>query len=136
MITSDEEEEHVVIINDVEDRPAVVSINSSSSSSSSSSGEDMSIMRRRIDTMVDRSESMRIEQKFNTAVESAAVQYVCDELSRVMHLEDDEYIPSTATIMGILRWLSVEVITYCTNTYWRERVADKVRDVLIERQMN
>ena len=134
MVTSDEEED-VVTISDDEDRPAVVSINSSSSSSSSS-GEDMSMTLHRIDALIDRSESMRIEQKFNTAVENAAVQYACDEVSRVKHLEDDEYIPSTATIMAILRWLSREVITSYPNMQWRERVADKVREVLIERQMN
>ena len=133
MVTSDEEED-VVTISDDEDRPAVVSINSSSSSSSS--GEDMSMTVRRIDALIDRSESMRIEQKFNTAVENAAVQYACDEVSRVMHLEDDEYIPSTAAIMAILRWLSIKVITSCSNMQWRERVADKVREVLIERQIN
>ena len=134
MITSDEEED-VVALSDDEDRPAVVSINNSSSSSSSS-GEDMTMTVRRIDALIDRSESMRIEQKFNTAVESAAVQYACDEVNRVMHLEDDEYLPSTDTIKGILRWASIEVITYCSNTQWQERMADRVREVLIERQMN
>ena len=134
MKTSDEEED-VITLSDDEDRPAVVS-SRSSSSSSSSSGEDMTMTVRRIDALIDRSESMRIEQKFNTAVENAAVQYACDEVSRVMHLEDDEYIPSTATIMAVLRWLSIEVITSCSNTQWRERVTDKVREVLIERQMN
>ena len=130
MITSNEEED-VVALSDDEDRPAVVSINNSSSSSS---GEDMTMTVHRIDALIDRSESMRIE--FNTAVESAAVQYACDEVNRVMHLEDDEYLPSTATIMGILRWASIEVITYCSNTRWQERMADRVREVLIERQMN
>ena len=135
MITSDEEEEDVVALSDDEDRPAVVSINNNNSSSSNS-GEDMTMTIRRIDALIDRSESMRIEQKFNTAVESAVVQYACDEVNRVMHLEDDEYIPSTASIKAILRWASIEVITYCSNTWWQERMADRVREVLIERQMN
>ena len=134
MITSDEEEEDVVALSDDEDRPAVVSINNSSSSSSS--GKDMTMTVRRKDALIDRSETMRIDQKFNTAVESAAVQYACDEVNRVMHLEDDEYISSTASIMAILRWASIEVTTYCSNTRWQERMADRVREVLIEQQMN
>ena len=124
VITDDEEEE---------DRPDVIFINSSSSSSSS--GEDMTMTLRKIDRVVDRGESMVIEQKFNIAVENAAVQYACDEVSRIMNLdsENDDYIPSSATIMHVLRWLSIEVITTCGTIQWRERVKDKVREVLIER---
>ena len=129
VITDDEEEE---------DRPDVIFINSSrgsSSSSSSSSGEDMTMTLRKIDRIVDRGESMVIEQKFNIAVENAAVQYACDEVSRIMNLdsENNDYIPSSATIMHVLRWLSIEVITTCGTIQWRERVKDKVREVLIER---
>ena len=126
VITDDEEEEE-------EDRPDVVFINSSSSSSSSS--EDMAMTLHKIDRIVDRGESMVIEQKFNIAVENAAVQYACDEVSRVMNLdsENDDYIPSSATILHVLRWLSIEVITTCGTMQWRERVKDKVREVLIER---
>ena len=126
VITDNEEEE--------EDRPDVVFINNSSSGSSSS-GEDMTMTLRKIDRIVDRGESMVIEQKFNIAVENAAVQYACDEVSRVMNLDsvNDDYIPSSATIMHVLRWLSIEVITTCGTMQWRERVKDKLREVLIER---
>ena len=89
---------------------------------------------RKIDRIVDRGESMVIEHKFNIAVENAAVQYACDEVSHIMNLdsENDDYIPSSATIMHVLRWLSIEVITTCGTIQWRERVKDKVREVLIE----
>ena len=126
VITDDEEEK--------KDKSDVIIINSSSSSSSSS--EDMTMTLCQIDRIVDRGESMVIEQKFNVAVEGAAVQYACDEVSRVMNLNsDDDYIPSSDTIMHVLRWLSIEVITTCGTMQWRERVTDKVRDVLIERYM-
>ena len=120
MITDDEEEE---------DRPDVVFV------SSSSSDEDMTMTVRKIDRIIDRGESMVIEQKFNIAVENAAVQYACDEMSRIMNLdsEKDDYIPSSATILHVLRWLSIEVITTCGTLQWRERVKDNVREVLIER---
>ena len=49
--------------------------------------------------------------------------------------DDDYYIPSTSTIMHVLQWLSIEVITSCASIQWRERVADKVRDALIDRYM-
>ena len=90
MITDDEEEE---------DRPDVVFV------SSSSSDEDMTMTVRKIDRIIDRGESMVIEQKFNIAVENAAVQYACDEMSRIMNLdsEKDDYIPSSATILHVLR---------------------------------
>ena len=126
VITDDEEEE--------EDRSDVIIINSSNSSS----GEDMTMTLRKIDRIVDRGESMVIEQKFNIAVENAAVQYACDEVSRIMNLdsENDDYIPSSDTITHVLRWLSIEVITTCGTMQWRERVKDKVRKVLIERYMH
>ena len=121
VITDDEEEE---------DRPDVVFINSSRSS-----GEDMTMTLHKIDRIVDRGESMVIEQKFNIAVENAAVQYACDEVIRVMNLdsENNDYIPSSATILHVLRWLSIKVITTCGTMQWRERVKDKVREVIIER---
>ena len=127
VITDDEEEK--------KDKSDVIIINSSSSSSSSS-GEDMTMTMRQIDRIVDRGESMVNEQKFNVAVEGAAVQYACDEVNRVMNLNsDDDYIPSSDTIMHVLRWLTIEVLTTCGTMKWRERVTDKVRDVLIERYM-
>ena len=90
VITDDEEEK--------EDKSDVIIINNSGSSGSSS-GEDMTM--RQIDRIVDRGESMVLEQRFNVAVESAAVQYACDEVSRVMNLDsDDDYIPSSDTIMS------------------------------------
>ena len=77
------------------------------------------------------------EQRFNVAVESAAVRYACDEVNRVMNLNsDDDYIPSSDTIMHLLRWLTIEVLTTCGTSKWRERVTDKVRDVLIEQYMH
>ena len=129
----------IVITDDEEDndKSDVIIINSSNSSSNSSSdGEDMSPTMHQIDRIADRADSMVNEQRFNVAVESAAVQYACDEVSRVMNLDsDDDYIPSSDTIMHILRWLSIEVITTCGTIQWRERVKDKVRDVIIERYM-
>ncbi|KAI0232428.1 hypothetical protein LSAT2_017251 [Lamellibrachia satsuma] len=76
VITDDEEE------NDKSD-VIIINSNSSSSSSSSSDGEDMSTTMRQIDRIVDRGESMVNEQRFNVAVESAAVQYACDEASLI-----------------------------------------------------
>ena len=126
VITDDEEEK--------KDKSDVINI---SSSSSTSNGEDMTMTLRQLDRIVDRGESMVIEQMFNVAVENAAVQYACDEVSRIMNLDsDDDYIPSSDTIMHILWWLSIEVITTCGTMQWRERVKDKVRDVLIERYMH
>ena len=59
------------------------------------------MMLRQIDRIVDRGESMVIELRFNVAVENAAVQYACDEVSRIMNLDsDDDYIPSSDTIMS------------------------------------
>ena len=126
VITDDEEEK--------KDKSDVIIINSSNSSSS---GEDMTMTMRHIDKIIDRSESMVSEQRFNVAVESAAVRYACDEVNRVMNLNsDDDYTPSSDTIMHLLRWLTIEVLTTCGTAKWRERVTDKVRDVLIEQYMH
>ena len=127
----------ILITDDEEDKEDVIIINNSDSSGSNN-GEDMMMTIRQIDKIVARDESMILEQRFNAAVESAAVQYACDEVSRIMNLDsddDDDYIPSSDTIMHVLQWLSIEVITSCASMQWRERVADKVRDALIDRYM-
>ena len=127
----------ILITDDEEDKEDVIIINNSDSSGSNN-GEDMTMTIRQIDKIVDRGESMILEQRFNATVESAAVQNACDEVSRIMNLDsddDDDYIPSTDTIMHVLQWLSIEVITSCASMQWRERVADKVRDALIDRYM-
>ena len=125
----------ILITDDEEEKEDVIIINNSDSSCSSN-GEDMTMTIHQIDRIVDRGESMVLEQRFNVAVESAAVQYACDEVSRVMNLDsNDDYIPSSDTIMYVLQWLSIEVITSCGSMQWRERVTDKVRDALIDRYM-
>ena len=126
----------ILLTDDEEDKENVIIINSSSSGSSS--GEDMTKTIRQIDKIVDRSESMILEQRFNAAVERAAVQYACDEVNRIMSLDsddDDDFKPSTSTIMHVLQWLSIEVITSCASIQWRERVVDKVKDALIDRHI-
>ena len=129
----------VVITDDeMEENRSDVIIVSSDGSSGSGGGDDDngsdSCMKtvRRIDKIANRAESMYNEQQFNLTVEKAAVQYTCDEMARIMNLDSESDMPSDSTILHVLSWLSVEVISTCGSTQWRYRVKDKVREVLIE----
>ena len=59
----------ILITDDEEDKEDVIIINNSDNSSGSNNGEDMTKTIRQIDKIVDRSESMILEQRFNAAVE-------------------------------------------------------------------
>ena len=126
VITDDETEENR---SDV----IIVSSDGGSSGSGDDDGNDSCMKTvRRIDRIANRAESMYNEQQFNLAVEKAAVQYACDEMARIMNLDSESDVPSDNTILHVLSWLSVEVISTCGSTQWRYRVKDKVREVLIE----
>ena len=117
-----------------EDRPAVIVVSSGGSSSGSGDDGSDSCMKmvRRIDGIANRAESMYNEQQFNLAVEKAAVQYACDEMARIMNLDSESDMPSDSTILHVVSWLSIEVISTCNSMQWRHQVKDKVREVLIE----
>ena len=125
VITDDEMEEN---------RSDVIIVSSDGSSSGGGNDSSDSCMKtvHRIDRIANRAESMYNEQQFNLAVEKAAVQYARDEMARIMNLDSESDIPSDSTILHVLSWLSVEVISTCGSTQWRYRVKDKVREVLIE----
>ena len=126
VITDDETEENR---SDV----IIVSSDGGSSGNGDDDGNDSCMKTvRRIDRIANRAESMYNEQQFNLAVEKAAVQYACDEMARIMKLDSESDMPSDSTILHVLSWLSVEVISTCGSTQWRYRVKDKVREVLIE----
>ena len=72
------------------------------------------------------------EQQFNLAVEKAAVEYACTEMARIMNLDSESDMPSDSTILHVVSWLSIEVISTCNSMQWRHQVKDKVREVLIE----
>ena len=124
VITDDEMEEN---------RSDVIIVSSDGSSSGGGDDDDGSdsCMKtvRRIDRIANRAESMYNEQQFNLAVEKAAVQYACDEMARIMNLDSESDMPSDSTILHVLSWLSVEVISTCGSTQWRYRVKDKVRGI-------
>ena len=125
VITDDEMEEN---------RPDVIIVSSDDSSSGGGDDGSDSCMKtvRRIDRIANRAEGMYNEQQFNLAVEKAAVQYARDEMARIMNLDSESDMPSDSTILHVLSWLSVEVISTCGSMQWRYRVKDKVREVLIE----
>ena len=127
VITDDETEEN---------RSDIIIVNSSDGSSGGSGDDDGSdsCMKtvRRIDRIANRAESMYNEQQFNLAVEKAVVQYACDEMARIMNLDSESDMPSDSTILHVVSWLSIEVISTCNSMQWRHQVKDKVRDVLIE----
>ena len=91
-----------------------------------------------LDRIRDRSEAMRIENNFYKALEVASVQYVCDEVARIMNLTEDKErcIPSSDLVLHILRWLAIEVTAKCGNMQWRCNVKDMVRKILTERYAN
>ena len=124
VITDDEMEEN---------RSDVIIVSSDGSSSGGDDGSDSCMETvRRIDRIANRAESIYNEQQFNLAVEKAAVQYARDKIARIMNLDSESDMPSDSTILHVLSWLSVEVISTCGSTQWRYRVKDKVREVLIE----
>ena len=116
-----------------ENRPDVIVVSSDDSSGSGDDGDDSCMKTvRRIDRIANRAESMYNEQQFNLAVEKAPVQYSCDEMARIMNLDSESDMPSDSTILHVLSWLSIEVISTCGSMQWQYHVKDKVREVLIE----
>ena len=106
IITDDEGEE------DSASQADVISINSSDDMEATVSG---------LDRIRDRSEAMTKENTFYKALEVASVQYACDEVHRIMNLNDDKdrYVPSSSMVMHVLRWLSIDVIATC----WEHEMA-------------
>ena len=94
-----------------------------------SSSDDMEATVSGLDRIRDRSEAMCNEHTFYKALEVASVQYACDEVHRIMNLEDetDQYVPSISMVMHVLRWLSIDVIATCGTMQWRHQVTDLVR---------
>ena len=91
--------------------------------------DDMEAMVSGLDRIRDRSEAMTNENTFYKALEVASVRYACDEVHRIMNLNDDKdrYVPSSSMVMHVLRWLSIDVIATCGNMKWRHQVTDLVR---------
>ena len=82
-----------------------------------------------LDRIRDRSEAMTNENNFYKALQVASVRYACDEVHRIMNLNDDKdrYVPSSSMVMHVLRWLSIDVIATCGNMKWRHQVTELVR---------
>ena len=116
------------------DRPAVIVVSSGGSSGSDDDDGSDSCMEmvRRIDGIANRAESMYNEQQFNLAVEKDAVEYVCAEMARIMNLDSESDMPSDSTILHVVSWIGIEVMSTCNSMQWRHQVKDKVRDLLIE----
>ena len=89
-------------------------------------------MVRRIDGIANRAESMYNEQQFNQAVEKAAAEYACSEMARIANLDSESDMPSDSTILHVVSWTGIEVMSTCNSIQWRHRVKDKVRELLIE----
>ena len=87
------------------------------SASQASSSDDMEATVSGLDRIRDRSEAMTNENNFYKALEVASVRYACDEVHRIMNLNDDKdrYVPSSSMVMHVLRWLSIDVIATCGN---------------------
>ncbi|KAI0229620.1 hypothetical protein LSAT2_019964, partial [Lamellibrachia satsuma] len=81
-----------------------------------------------LDRIRDRSEAMSIENNFYKTLETASVQYACDEVARIMNLTNDKecYIPSSDLVLHILRWLTTEITAKCGNMQWRNNVKDLI----------
>ena len=94
-----------------------------------SSSDDMEATVSGLDRIRDRAEAMTNENTFYKALEVASVQFACDEVQRIMNLNDDKerYVPSVSMVMHVLRWLSIDVIATCGNMTWRHQVTDLVR---------
>ena len=105
------------------------------SSGGSSGGDDSDScmeMVRRIDGIANRAESMYNEQQFNQAVEKAAAEYACAEMARIANLDSESDMPSDSTILHVVSWMGIELMSTCNSIQWRHRVKDKVRELLIE----
>ena len=89
-------------------------------------------MVRRIDGIANRAESMYNEQQFNQAVEKAAAEYACAETARIANLDSESDMPSDSTILHVVSWLGIEVMSTCNSIQWRHQVKDKARELLIE----
>ena len=118
----------LIIITDGEEED-VISISSSDEMEATVSG---------LDRIRDRSEAMSIENNFYKTLETASVQYACDEVARIMNLTNDKecYIPSPDLVLHILRWLTAEITAKCGNMQWRNNVKDLVRKRLTETYAN
>ena len=101
----------------------------SASQGSSNSSDDMEATVSGLDRIRDRAEAMTNENTFYKALEVASVRYACDEVQRIMNLNNDKdrYVPSASMVMHVLRWLSIDVIATCGNMKWRHQVTDLVR---------
>ena len=111
------------------DRSVVVSSGGSGGSDDSDSCMEMV---RRIDGIANRAESMYNEQQFNLTVEKAAAEYACAEMARIANLDSESDMPSDSTILHVVSWMGIEVMSTCNSIQWRHRVKDKVRELLIE----
>ena len=116
------------------DRPAVIVVSSGGSSGSDDDDGSDSCMEmvRRIDGIANRAESMYNEQQFSLAVEKAAVEYACAEMARIANLDSESDMPSDSTILHVVSWIGIEVMSTCNSIQWRHQVKDKVRELLIE----
>ena len=127
----------VVVITDDDDkteegdRSVVVSSGGSGGSDDDDSDSCMEMVRR-IDGIANRAESMYNEQQFNLAVEKAAAEYACAEMARIANLDSESDMPSDSTILHVVSWMGIEVMSTCNSIQWRHRVKDKVRELLIE----
>ena len=128
----------VVVITDDDDdkteeggRSVVVSSGGSGSGGGDDSDSCMEMVRR-IDGIANRAESMYNEQQFNQAVEKAAAEYACSEMARIANLDSESDMPSDSTILHVVSWMGIEVMSTCNSIQWRHRVKDKVRELLIE----
>ena len=114
-------------------RPTVIVSSGGSSGSDDDDGSDSCMeMVRRIDGIANRAESMYNEQQFNLAVEKAAVEYACAEMARIANLDSESDMPSDSTILYVVSWIGIEVMSTCNSIQWRHQVKDKVRELLIE----
>ena len=115
------------------DRPAGIVVSSGGSGGSDDDDSDSCMeMVRRIDGIANRAESMYNEQQFNQAVEKAAAEYACAEMARIANLDSESDMPSDSTILHVVSWMGIEVMSTCNSIQWRHRVKDKVRELLIE----
>ena len=116
------------------DRPAgiVVSSGGNGGSDDDDGSDSCMEMVRRIDGIANRAESMYNEQQFNLAVEKAAAEYACAEMARIANLDSESDMPSDSTILHVVSWIGIEVMSTCNSIQWRHQVKDKVRELLIE----
>ena len=130
MITDDDDDDKT----EEGDRPAgiVVSSGGNGGSDDDDGSDSCMEMVRRIDGIANRAESMYNEQQFNLAVEKAAAEYACAEMARIANLDSESDMPSDSTILHVVSWIGIEVMSTCNSIQWRHQVKDKVRELLIE----